>query len=290
MTSLVTGANSGIGKATAQGLAERGGRVILLCRNEERGERARAQIIEATGNEHVDLVLCDLAALSDVRRAAEEVRRRCDRLDVLVNNAGIYQNRRRASEDGLERCWAVNHFAPFLLTNRLRALLEETAAAHGEARVVTLSSDAHQAASALDAEQVAQGGPAEDDFSGMRVYAQTKLANVLFTRALARRLEGTGVTANAVSPGMVNTAIWSGKSGWLARVAGLFSFLYASPQKGAAGPLRLATDPDLKGVTGRYFDKTEEVEPSEVARDDEAARRLWEISEEVVRETSNAEA
>jgi NAD(P)-dependent dehydrogenase (short-subunit alcohol dehydrogenase family) len=287
ITSLVTGGNSGIGKAIARGLAEHGGRVLLLCRSEKRGEAARAEIAEATGNDQVELVRCDLADLADVRRAAAEVRERCDRLDVLVNNAGIYRGRYEESADGLELTWAVNHFAPFLLTMLLRDRLAATATQHGEARVVNVSSDAHRGP-ALDLEEVRRGGPSEARFNGMLVYAQTKLANVLFAREWARRFgpgggsDGCIVAANAVHPGVVATGIWQGAGGWLAKVAGLFTFLYASPERGAAGPLRLATDPALEGVSGRYFNKTTEKAPSEPERSGEAARRLWDVSEQVV--------
>jgi NAD(P)-dependent dehydrogenase (short-subunit alcohol dehydrogenase family) len=267
--------------------------VLLLCRNAERGKAARDEIAEATGNDDVELLLGDLADLADVRRAAAETQERCSRLDVLVNNAGVYRGRYAESASGsLELTWAVNHFAPFLLAKELRALLEETATRHGEARVVGVSSDAHRGPS-LDLEEVEQGGPSKDQFSGMRVYAQTKLANVLFAREWARRqaVEGRpNVTANAVHPGVVATNIWSGAGGLLATVADWFTFLYSAPATGAEGPLHLATAPALEGATGGYFNKTTPQPPSDAARDDETARRLWEISENVVARVASESA
>jgi len=276
-TCLVTGANSGIGKATAQGLAERGARVIMVCRSEERGEAARREIIDATGHEALDLLLADLAVQDAIRALADEVTRRTDRLDVLVNNAGLYQAEREVTPDGIEMTWAVNHLAYFLLTNLLRDLLVDTAEAHGEARVVNVGSEAYTGGT-IDLDDP---GFERGSYSGMQAYARSKLANLLFTYELARRWKGTGVSATCVHPGVVATRFWDRNSDWLSWAGWLFKWAYKNPEAGARGPLYLATSPEVEGVTGAYFDGTEQVTPQPKAYDEETAQRLWTLSAEM---------
>jgi NAD(P)-dependent dehydrogenase (short-subunit alcohol dehydrogenase family) len=276
-TCIVTGANSGIGKATVRGLAKRGAHVVMVCRSEERGEAARREIIDATGHDGIDLLLADLAAQVDIRALAEAVIARYDRLDVLVNNAGIYQADRQLTPDGIEMTWAVNHLAYFLLTNLLRDLLMETAEAHGEARVVNVASEAYKGGT-IDLDDP---GFERSDYSGMQAYARSKLANLLFTYELARRWRGTGVTATCVHPGVVATGFWDRNSDWLSWAGWLFKWMYKSPESGARGPLYLATSSEVEGVTGAYFDGTEPVTPEPKAYDEETAQRLWERSVEM---------
>jgi NAD(P)-dependent dehydrogenase (short-subunit alcohol dehydrogenase family) len=273
---IVTGANSGIGKATAEGLARRGAHVAMVCRSPKRGTAALAEIRTETGSDAVELHIADLAVQASIRQLAFELRARYDRIDVLVNNAGIYQSDRVLTPDGIEQTFAVNHLAYFLLTHLASDLLGAAVEARGAARVVNVSSEAHrQGRIHFDDPSLGEG------YSGLKAYSQSKLANVLFTRELARRLQGTGVTANAVHPGVVNTGIWSGNNDWLAWAAGLFSPFYKSPASGAKGPLKLATDPDLADVSGAYFDETTRKQPAPAAQDDATARRLWRLSAEM---------
>ena len=276
-TALVTGANSGIGKATATGLAERDFRVVMVCRNRERGEAAQREIRRETATDAVDLLLADLAVQDEIRTLADHVTGRYDRLDVLVNNAGIYKANRTLTPDGIEKTWAVNHLAYFLLTNRLLDLLTETADVHGEARVVNVGSEAYRAAR-LDLDD---SNFERTSYDGMQAYARSKLANLFFTVELARRLRGTGVTANCVHPGMVATRIWNRNDDWLSWAARLVKWMFKSPEKGARGPIYLAASPEVEGVTGAYFDGTEQTTPQERVHDEHLARRLWALSAEM---------
>lgn len=265
---VVTGANAGIGRATAVALARMGARVGMVSRSRERGEAARAEVARESGSAAVELFVADLSVQAEVRRLAAEIRERCDRLDVLVNNAAVYARRRTLSPDGIELQLAVNHLAPFLLTRLLLELLERSA----PARVVTVSSEAHRAV-ALEWDDL-QG---ERRYGGLRAYGAAKLANLLFTRELARRTAETGVAANAVHPGVVGTELLFGGWGPL-RLLGRFM---RTPAEGARVVVRAASAPELSGITGRYFRDEREIRPSAAALDDEAARRLWRVSEEL---------
>ena len=270
----VTGGNSGIGREVARGLARRGARVVILGRSAERCEAARVELARETGA-RVDVVLADLADFGAVRRAADELRRLSDRLDLLVANAGVWLARRELTPDGLERTMAANHLGHFLLTNLLREPIERA-----RGRIVVVTSEAHRRGRLTERtlEEIFRG---VGRYSGTQAYADSKLANVLFTFELARRLDGTGVTANAVHPGVVATRIWRrgrGVLGFLARLAKPFM---ASPREGARPVLRVATDPDLEGVTGRYFDRMDERRAVDAAYDRALARRLWQVSAEL---------
>jgi len=279
---VVTGANSGIGKAAAKGLARLGAHVVMVCRNRERGRDAQAEIQAVAQTAHpshddvVDLHVADLGVQDEVFRLGETLRTEYDRLDVLVNNAGLYLSEREQTPDGVEKTLAVNHLAPFLLTHLLLPLLKETAGRAGEARVVTVSSEAHRSASLNFGDL-----NAEDDYGMLQAYGQSKLANILFTHELARRLHDTGVTANCVHPGVVATKIWRG-SDWFSRLARLFTWFYKSPEEGAEGVLYLAASEEVKDTTGQYFDGTEPVNPSPAAFDEKAAARLWRESLDLV--------
>jgi len=277
---VVTGANSGIGKETAKGLARCGARVVMVCRSAERGRAAQDEIVAATPQSNgrdmpVDLAVADLGRQDEVRTLADTLLADYDRLDVLVHNAGVFQGTQEVTKDDVESTFAINHLAPFLLTHLVEDRLKATAREAGEARVVVVASEAHRGARIhFDA----LGGG--DSYSSMQAYGQSKLANVLFTHELARRLHGTGVTANAVHPGVVATNIFRG-SDWFSRIARLFKVFYKSPKEGAKGPLYLAASPELKGVTGEYFKETEMVNPSPAAYDEKVAARLWRVSEEL---------
>jgi len=270
---LVTGGTAGIGLVTAEGLARRGATVVLVGRNREKAEATADRIRREVNNPAVEALVADLSAQAEVRRLAGEFLARHGRLDVLVNNAGALFAERRESVDGIEMTFALNHLAYFLLTD----LLLETLKASAPARVVNVSSMAHQG-TRLDPDAVRARRGLEGGFGA---YGQSKLANLLFTYELARRLAGTGVTVNALHPGFVATDFTAG-NGWLGwtfrRMATLFAI---PPEAGARTTLFLATAPEVAGLTGRYFIKAKEAASSAATRDVATARRLWEISEEL---------
>ncbi len=273
-TCLVTGASSGIGLETAAGLAGRGARVVLLCRNRERAEAAQAEIRARTGSDQIEVLLADLAVQAEIRRAAEQILERCPALHVLVNNAGVFQLQRTTTPDGYESSFAVNHLAYFLLT---RLLLERLVATPG-ARIVSVASEAHRFAGGLDFDDL----QSERQYWSWRVYGRSKLCNILFNAELARRLEGTGVTANCCHPGGVATGLGSGAPAWVERpVRALTRLFLLSPERGASTSLYLATDPAVASVTGRYFANEREKTPSADARNPALAARLWRVSEEL---------
>ncbi|MGY4768354.1 SDR family oxidoreductase [Kribbella sp. CWNU-51] len=272
-TVLVTGGTGGIGKATAAGLAILGARVAITGRDRGRAEAAADEIRTATGAQ-VDVFVADVSSQAEVRRLAAEVLADRARIDVLVNNVGGYWNTRHVTADGLERTFAVNHLAPFLLTQLLLERLGES----GTARVVTVSSNAHTAGR-IDFEDL-QG---ERSYSGDRAYSQSKLANILFTYELARRLQGTSITTNALHPGVVRTAFGAEDPSGVQRVVVpvLRPFL-KSPARGAATSIHLASARGLAQVSGKYFVNGKPKASSARSYDEAAARRLWEISEELV--------
>jgi retinol dehydrogenase 12 len=284
-TVVVTGGNSGIGLETAAALAAMGARVLITARDAGRGEAAVEKLSARLGGGAgvVELVVFDLADLASVRAGAAEILRRCPRLDVLVNNAGLILTERAETVDGFEATFAINHLGPFLLTNLLRDRLVASA----PARVVNVASTAHN--------QARKGMPFDDlqstrNYAAMRVYGESKLANILFSNELARRLEGTGVTANSLHPGTVRTGYGADgdTKGLLAIGIKIGQPFFMSAEKGARTSVFLASSPDVEGVTAKYFAKCKEKTPKRQALDTEAARRLWTVSEEMVGSTSSA--
>lgn len=273
-TAVVTGANSGIGLETARGLARAGFHVVLLCRNQGRAEAAKADIDASVDGASTDIVLADLGVQADVRRVAAELEAKLDRLDVLVDNAGLTVRKRERTAEGHDQMLAVNHLGPFLLTNLLLPLLERSA----PSRIVVVASEAHKfrklKVDDLEAEQRGYG------ILGLPRYGETKLMNILFVHELAKRLEGTGVTVNAVHPGAVNTALGSPP----ALLKGLAGRFMKTPEQGAFTSLIVATDPELAGVSGGYFvdGKRAEGKLNAQARDDALAAELWRRSEDLV--------
>jgi retinol dehydrogenase 14 len=268
---MITGANAGIGKVTALELAKRGAIVVMVSRSQERGEEACREIIMQSGNTQVDLLIADLSSQASIRALAAAFKQKYDRLDVLVNNAGAIFYERQESPDGLEMTFAVNHMAYFLLTILLLDLLKQSA----PARIINVSSNAHQAGK-IDFDDLQN----KRSYQGFSVYSESKLQNILFTRELARRLEGTGVTANVLHPGFVQTNFGKGNTGIIARIFGAINKLFGiSPEQGAETTVYLATSPEVEGVTGEYFVKKKLTQPSTRARDMESARRLWVESE-----------
>ena len=272
---LVTGATSGLGQETALGLARLGAHVILVGRSASRGERARAEVAGRSGNPRVDLLVADLSVQAGVRRLAAEVLERTPRLHVLVNNAGVVNLSRTVTADGLETTFAVNHLAYFLLANLLLPRLAEGA----PARIVNVASDAHRFGRLdLDDLQSERAYRALPVLGAMRVYSMTKLANLLFTEELARRVKDRGVTVNAVHPGFVRSRLGE-NNGSVARAVLLLLRPFAlSPARGAETSIHVASAPELEGVTGRYFVRKREATPSGAARDRTLARKLWDES------------
>ena len=277
-TVVVTGGNSGIGFETAAALAAMGARVLVTARNADKGRAAVSQIAQRLGAEgQVQLVVFDLADLASVRRGAAEILEQAPHVHVLVNNAGLVLTERAETVDAYEATFATNHLGPFLLTN----LLLERITASAPSRIVNVASSAHNAAR--------RGMPFDDlqsekQYRGMRVYGQSKLANILFTLELARRLEGTGVTANSLHPGTVRTGYGGDGDarGFLGFGIKIASPFFLSPAKGARTSVYLASSPDVEGVSGQYFVKCKPRQPRRWAQDPEAARRLWKVSEELV--------
>ena len=272
-TVLVTGATGGIGRATAMGLATMGANLAITGRNRARTEAA-AREIRAVSSGQVDLFVADLSSQSEVRRLADEVLQTHPRIDVLVNNVGGCWNTRHVTADGLERTFALNHLAPFLLTNLLLDRLKQSA----PSRVVTVASNAH-ATGRIDFDDL-QG---ERSYSGSRAYNQSKLANILFTYELARRLQASTVTANTLHPGVVNTSFDAEDPGGIQRLIIPFARPFMKiPSQGAATSIHLASAPDLEQVTGRYFANSQPKRSSKRSYDQAAAARLWQVSADLV--------
>jgi retinol dehydrogenase-14 len=270
---LITGATSGIGKATAMELANMGASVVMVARDRDRGEAALAEVKEGSANASVDLMLADLSSQEEIRRLADEFKEAHPRLDVLINNAGVIRSKRVTSADGIEMTFAVNHLAHFLLTNLLLELLKATA----PSRIVNVSSG-EQRNGTIDFDDL-QG---EKGYKTAKAYGQSKLANVLFTYELARRLEGTGVSANCLHPGAgVRTNLGSGVSGVFGLTVRALRPLMKSPEKGAETSIYLASSAEVEGLSGGYFVKKAEARSSDVSHDERIARRLWEASAEL---------
>jgi NAD(P)-dependent dehydrogenase (short-subunit alcohol dehydrogenase family) len=271
---LITGGTSGIGRATAIGLASMGARVGITGRDRDRADQAATAIARASGNPSVDVFVADMSSQAEVRRLADEVLSAYPRLDVLLNNVGGYWDTWHVTADGLEHTFALNHLAPFLLTNLLLERLKQSA----PARVVTVASGAH-AMGRIDFDDL-QG---ERSYSGSRAYNQSKLANVLFTYELARQLEGSAVTANALHPGVVRTSFGAGDPGGVQKLLVPFMRPFMkSPTQGAATSIHLASSPDLVQVTGQYFANSKPKRSSKASYDEAVAARLWQVSANLV--------
>jgi retinol dehydrogenase 14 len=271
-TVLITGGTGGIGKAAAVGLASMGARVGITGRDRARAEAAAADIARQSGDPAVDVFVADMSSQAEVRRLADDVLAAYPRLDVLLNNVGGFWAHRRVTADGLEHTFALNHLAPFLLTS----LLLDRLIASAPARVVTVSSNA-QSMGKIDFDDLM----GEQRYSGSRAYNQSKLANVMFTYELARRLEGTGVTATALHPGLTSTA-FSAEDPALGLLVKILRPFMRSPARGAETPIHLASSAEVEGVTGRYFADRKAKRSHESSYDTAAAARLWQVSADLV--------
>src|SRR5271165_459566 len=271
-TVVATGATSGIGEAAVLALAGLGARIVFVARDERRAEATLNRLEARAPRLRHAVHLADLSSMAETRRVGQAIAKGEPRVDVLINNAGAVFTERRVTAEGLELTFALNHMAYFVLTEALR----ERLVASAPARIVSTSSLAHQGAS-LDFSdlQCARG------FNGWKAYGRSKLANILFTRELARRLAGTGVTANCLHPGVVATRFGDSASGLTGMLMPLARLFFISPEKGADTIVHLASSPEIEKTSGEYFVKREIIEPSPAARDDAAAKRLWEASEKL---------
>lgn len=272
---MVTGATAGIGKVTASALADMGAQLVITGRNPHKTKETAHQIASETGNNSIDYLIADYSDLQQVRDLADEFKSRYSQLNVLVNNAGAFFNTRKLTAKGIEMTFLVNHLAPFLLTNLLMENMQ-----NGEpARIVNVSSDAHkQGTMDFDDLGFAKG------YFGMKAYGRSKLANILFTYELARRLNNSNITVNALHPGHVATDIWKTNFKIIGPVLKWFMGLIAlTPEEGADNSIYLASSTNLEGITGKYFVKREPVESSPISYDEGVAQKLWDVSSELTK-------
>jgi NAD(P)-dependent dehydrogenase (short-subunit alcohol dehydrogenase family) len=272
-TVVITGASSGIGLETARGLAAKGARVVMVVRSKPRGEAAIANIKTGVPDAKIDLVLADLYSLAEVRRAGAELRDRCPRIDVLINNAGLIHGTRELTVDGFEKNFALNHLAAFLISYELRDRLIASA----PARIVTVSSVGHKFAARFAIDEL----PTLAWKGETAMYGASKLCNIWFAREAARRLAGTGVTSNALHPGAVASNFGASGSWFYKFGTKLATPFLLSPAGGARTSIYLASSPEVEGVTGEYFARCKVRVPSSRARDDDQAKQLWALSEKL---------
>ncbi len=268
---VVTGATSGIGQIAATELARRGAHVVIVGRSAQKCTATQAQIRSAIPSASVDVAVADLSALAETKRLAHEIREKYPRIDVLLNNAGAMFRKRSESADGIERTFALNHLSYFVLTNLLLPVLEQST----PARIVNVASDAHKGASINFADI-----QLKTKYSGWKAYQQSKLANILFTYELARRIQGKNVTANTLHPGFVNTnfleVFKDSPMAWVLKA--VVPLIALSPENGARTSIYLASSPEVEGVSGRYFVKEKPIASSSQSQDQAAAERLWRLS------------
>jgi NAD(P)-dependent dehydrogenase (short-subunit alcohol dehydrogenase family) len=274
-TVVITGGTSGIGQVAAESLAGKGARIVLAARSQKRGEAALARLHAIAPGLNHTAHYGDLSRLADLRRVANEIAAAEPRIDVLINNAGAMFGTRQVTDDGLERTFATNHVSYFWMTEILRDRLIASA----PARVVNTSSHAHYRGT-IDWENLQYE---HDGYKAFPAYCRSKLCNVLFTRSLAQKLAGTGVTANSLHPGFVKTRFGDESGGSLQRWFKIFKVFAISQEKGADTIIYLASSDDVANTTGLYFYKRKPVEPSKIAQDDDAAERLWQLTEQIAR-------
>ncbi len=273
---LITGGNSGIGKATAQALADKGATVVLMCRNLAKGQAAIKEI-QQTAKGPTDLIQCDLSDLSAIQAAANQFKAKYQQLDVLIHNAGLYASSSSTTKDGFELQFGVNYLADFLLTH----LLLDWMKVPDNARIIHVSSTVHYSGK-IDFDSF-KNPPKR--YKGMKAYAQSKLCMLLFNKELSRRLVGTTITTNALHPGVVATPFGNKETSWLFKFVWNFGKLFfISPEKGAETTIFLASSPKVENVTGKYFDKKREKKPAALVEDEALRKKLWAVSEDYIQE------
>ncbi|MCH2450568.1 MAG: SDR family oxidoreductase [Gracilimonas sp.] len=269
---VITGANSGIGFETAKALAQKGAYLVMVCRNEDKAEAARAEIIKETSNPGIHIVLCDFAIQAEIRKAAGEIKKNYKKIDVLINNHGFLASEEEETVDGLEKTFAVNHIGYFMFTNLLLDMIK----AADQGRIISVASEAHRAGE-FDPENI----QLSDNFTPWKAYGNSKLFNILFTKELAHQLVETNVTANCLHPGVV-ASNFAQSGSWIMRV--LFTIgkpFFVSPKKGAETSIYLATSDKVKDLSGAYFRSKKVATPSKTARNADAAGQLWDISKKL---------
>ena len=273
-TVLITGANSGIGRVAALALAKEGATLVMVSRDRARGEAALADVKASTGNRSVELLIADMSSMRQVRALALDFRKNHGQLHLLINNAGGIIGERRVTEDGFEATFAGNHLGPFLLTHLLLDLIKKSA----PARVINVASEAARGGSMDFADLHFEKG-----YNQLKAYARSKLANVLFTRELARRLDGCGVTAVAMHPGVVRTRFGETGGGFMRALIKIGAPFLISPERGADTMIWAATSPEAASLNGVYLIRRKVRTPPALARDDEVARKLWDVSAELTK-------
>jgi NAD(P)-dependent dehydrogenase (short-subunit alcohol dehydrogenase family) len=267
---LITGATSGIGKETARGLAELGATIVFTTRDNLKGEKTKKELIAATNNENIHMLKCDLASFESIKNCCKEFKSKYDKLHVLINNAGVWDFKRRESKDGIENIFATNYLAPFLMTNLLLDVLKKSNPSH----IINVTSGMHYGTINFDDIEFKQ------KFSGAKAYRQSKLGLILYTRLLAKKLEGTGVTVNTVHPGMNKTDLGRDASGFSRMI---FKMMGKDPKIGAETSIYLASSPEVENITGEYFAKKEIKKSSKESYDMDLAKKLWDVSEKYLK-------
>jgi len=264
---IITGANSGIGKATALGLAKLGAKVVMLCRIKTRGEEAQNEIITKSGNRSIDLLLADLSSQSSIRQFVLEFEKKYDKLDVLINNAGVNPSKRYETIDGIEKAFAINTLAPFLLTNLLLPILKNSV----HARIINVASAVQSKSINFENLQL------KKHFRSWKAYSQSKTALIVITYEFARRLSGTGVTCNCLHPGAVKSNINRDYKGIIKFFTKLFFCFAKSPKKGAETSIYLASSQDVEKISGKYFIDKKEEKSKDITYNTDIAKRLWDV-------------
>jgi len=267
---LITGATSGIGKETALGLAELGATIVFTTRDSLKGEKTRNELIAATNNENIDMLKCDLASFESIKNCCKEFKSKYDKLHVLINNAGVWDFKRRESKDGIENIFATNYLAPFLMTNLLLDVLKKS----NPSRIINVTSGMHYGTINFDDIEFKQ------KFSGVKAYSQSKLGLILFTRPLAKKLEGTNVTVNCVHPGMNKTDLGRDAGGFSRMI---FKLMGKDPKIGAETSIYLASSPDVGNISGEYFVKKKIKRSSKESYDMDLAKKLWDVSKKYLK-------
>lgn len=267
-TCMITGANSGIGKATAIGLAKLGAHLIFVCRNQDRAEKAIEEVKRKTGNKSIDLIIADLSSQKGIHKLVEEFNKKYDKLHILINNAGVNLSKRTLTEDGIETTFAVNYLAHFMLNNLLLDVLKKSA----PSRIVTVASGVQ--AKSIDFDNL----NGEKHYGQLKAYALSKVAAIIFTYAFAKKIEGTGVIVNCLHPGYVKTKMIRNFRKFVKYFYHLIGLFMLSPRKGAKTSIFLASSPEVEDINGKYFKKEKEAESVPISYDEEVLKQLWEVS------------